>query len=176
MVESGGFASSHSSSVGLCHNPGACRAPRHLNRRPLYSILDNWFLSFPPRPWRRYRGACGLLSRRSKNSTMLHSQAKVSYSWSPPGFLVRLRSTSRVAYLGSSLAMSLEPGPVLLSASKPSLPRKILSQYAISTTDEMNASRATGSCLCTCLSRWRFAFHDRHTATAAASRPSPWIH
>ena len=23
--------------VALCHNPGACRAPRHLNRRPLYS-------------------------------------------------------------------------------------------------------------------------------------------
>ena len=102
MVDSGSFASSHSSSVGFCQNPRVCRAPRHLNRGPLlYSFLHArcWF------------------SRRSENSTTLDSPSKVSSSRPPPGSLLRRHSTSGVACPGSPVgdldSRSLVPRPQL---------------------------------------------------------------
>ena len=172
MVDSGSFASSHSSSVGFCQNPRVCRAPRHLNRGPLlYSFLHArcWF------------------SRRSENSTTLDSPSKVSSSRPPLVPLLQRHSTSWVACPGSPVAMSLYASNALASSSfcpysargvasagPQALPAKKKIE-PISTTDEMNASRATGSCVCTCRNRWRFAFHEWHTATAAANRPSPWM-
>ena len=113
MVDSGSFASSHSSSVGFCQNPRVCRAPRHLNRGPLlYSFLHArcWF------------------SRRSENSTTLDSPSKVSSSRPPPGpLLLQRHSTSWVACPGSPVAMSLHASNALAFAFCPYSARGVAS-------------------------------------------------